>query len=131
MPDLVIRPAVQDDLEVLWDFLAMAAYEPHAEAAKAVPFVAKYLVGWQRPGDFGFIAEQHGEIGGAAGARRGPSPQGHIATARAGGSPTGRMACNSRRRSCVSCLPRRWKASRSTSAPGWSKASARTLPASW
>src|SRR5437879_762227 len=70
MPDLVIRPAVQDDLEVLWDFLAMAAYELHAAAAKAVPFVAKYLVGWQRPGDFGFIAEQNGEILGAAWARR-------------------------------------------------------------
>jgi ribosomal protein S18 acetylase RimI-like enzyme len=70
MPDLVIRPAVQDDLEVLWDFLAMAAYEPHAAAAKAVPFVAKYLVGWQRPGDFGCIAEQHGEILGAVWARR-------------------------------------------------------------
>jgi ribosomal protein S18 acetylase RimI-like enzyme len=65
MPDLVIRPAVQDDLEVLWDFLAMAAYEPDAEAAKAVP-----LVGWQRPGDFGFIAEQNGEVIGAAWARR-------------------------------------------------------------
>ena len=53
MPDLVIGPAVQDDLEVLWDFLAMAAYEPDAEAAKAVPSAAKYLVGWQRPGDSG------------------------------------------------------------------------------
>ena len=70
MPDLVIRPVVQDDLEVLWYFLAMAAYEPDAEAAKAVPPVAKYLVGWQRPGDFGFIAEQNGEIIGAAWARR-------------------------------------------------------------
>src|SRR5215510_10712133 len=70
MPDLVIRPAVQDDLEVLWDFLAMAAYEPHAEAAKAEPLVAKYLVGWHRPGDFGCIAAQHGEILGAAWARR-------------------------------------------------------------
>ena len=70
MPDLVIRPAGQDDLEVLWDFLAMAAYEPDAEAAKAVPRVAKYLVGWQRPGDFGFIAEQNGEIIGATWARR-------------------------------------------------------------
>jgi ribosomal protein S18 acetylase RimI-like enzyme len=70
MPDLVIRPAVQDDIEVLWDFLAMAAYEPDAAAAKAVPPVAKYLVGWQRPGDFGFIAEQNGEIVGAAWARR-------------------------------------------------------------
>ena len=53
IPDLVIRPAVQNDLEVLWDFLAMAAYEPDAEAAKAVPSAAKYLVGWQRPGDSG------------------------------------------------------------------------------
>jgi ribosomal protein S18 acetylase RimI-like enzyme len=70
MPDLVIRPAVQDDIEALWDFLAMAAYEPDAEAAKAVPPAAKYLVGWQRPGDFGFIAEQSGEIIGAAWARR-------------------------------------------------------------
>ena len=70
MPDLVIRPAVQDDLEVLWDFLAMAAYEPGAAVAKAVPGVAKYLVDWQRPGDFGFIAEQNGEIIRAAWARR-------------------------------------------------------------
>jgi ribosomal protein S18 acetylase RimI-like enzyme len=70
MPDLVIHPAVQDDIEVLWDFLAMAAYEPDAAAAKAVPSVAKYLVGRQRPGDFGFIAEQNGEIIGAAWARR-------------------------------------------------------------
>ena len=70
MPDPVIRPAVQNDLEVLWDFLAMAAYEPYAEAAQAVPSVAKYLAGWQRSGDFGFIAEQHGEIIGAAWARR-------------------------------------------------------------
>jgi len=70
MLDLVIRPAVRIDLEVLWGFLAMAAYEPDAEAAKVDPRVAKYLVGWQRPGDFGFIAEQNGEIIGAAWARR-------------------------------------------------------------
>ena len=66
----MIRPAVQDDLKVLWDFLAMAAYAPDAEAAKAVPTVAKYLVDWQRPGDFGFIAEQNGETIGATWARR-------------------------------------------------------------
>ena len=70
MPGLVIRPAVQDDLEVLWDFLAMATYEPDAEAAKMVPSIAKYIVGWRRPGDFGFIAEQNGKIVGAAWARR-------------------------------------------------------------
>jgi hypothetical protein len=34
MPYLVIRPAVQDDLEVLWNFLAMAAYEPDAEGRR-------------------------------------------------------------------------------------------------
>ena len=70
MPDFVIRPAVRNDLEVLWDFLAMAAHEPDAEAAQAIPSVAKYLAGWQRPGDFGFIAEQNGKIIGAAWARR-------------------------------------------------------------
>jgi len=42
----------------------------HAEAAKAVPSVAKYLVGWRGPGDFGFIAELNGEIIGGAWARR-------------------------------------------------------------
>ena len=51
-------------------FSCDGGYEPDAEAAKAVPSVAKYLVGWQRPGDFGFIAEQNGEIIGAAWARR-------------------------------------------------------------
>jgi ribosomal protein S18 acetylase RimI-like enzyme len=70
MSDLMIRPAVQADLEVLWGFLAMAADEPDAETAKAIPGVAKYLVGWQRPGDFGFAAEQNGEVIGAAWARR-------------------------------------------------------------
>ena len=55
---------------MLWEFLAMAADESDAEAAKALPPVAKYLVGWQRPGDLGFIAEQNGEIIGAAWARR-------------------------------------------------------------
>ena len=70
MLGLVIRPAIQSDFDVLWGFLAMATHEPDAGAAKAVPGVAKYLVGWQRPGDFGFIAEQNGEIIGAAWARR-------------------------------------------------------------
>ena len=62
MADVVIRPAAQGDLEVLWEFLAIAAYEPDAAAAKAVPDVAAYLGGWQRPQDFGFIADRDGEI---------------------------------------------------------------------
>jgi len=52
--DLIIRPALQDDLEALWKFLVIAAYEPDAKAAKAVPVVAAHLAGWQRDGDFGF-----------------------------------------------------------------------------
>ncbi len=43
MTDLMIRAALQDDLEILWGFLAIAAYEPDANVAKAVPGVAKYL----------------------------------------------------------------------------------------
>jgi hypothetical protein len=46
---LAIRPAGQDDLDSLWDFLAIiAAYERDADAARAVPIVAAHLTGWQR-----------------------------------------------------------------------------------
>ena len=64
------RPATQDDLTILWDFLAIAAYELDVEAAKAVPFVAAHLAGWQRSDDFGFIAERDGGPIGAAWARQ-------------------------------------------------------------
>jgi len=70
MNDIVIRPALQDDLEVLWDFLAIAAYEPDAPAVKAVPLVAAHLAGWKREQDFGFIAEHEGVPIGAAWARQ-------------------------------------------------------------
>jgi GNAT superfamily N-acetyltransferase len=66
----VIRRAVPEDLETLWEFLAMAAYEPHAAAAKAVPMIGLFLDGWLRPGDFGFIAERDGIAIGAAWARQ-------------------------------------------------------------
>jgi GNAT superfamily N-acetyltransferase len=64
------RPATQDDLTILWDFVAIAGYEPDAEAAKAVPFIAAHLAGWLRPEDFGFIAERDGVAIGAAWARQ-------------------------------------------------------------
>src|SRR5438874_3050313 len=64
------RPATQDDLPILWDFLAIAAYEPDADTAKGVPFAAAHLAGWRRPEDFGFIAEQDGVAIGAAWARQ-------------------------------------------------------------
>ena len=58
MKGILIRPATQDDLAILWDFLAIAAYEVDVAAAKAVPFVAAHLAGWQRSEDFGFIANE-------------------------------------------------------------------------
>ena len=65
-----LRPATGTDLALLWNFLAIAAYEPTVAAAKAVPFVAAHLGGWQRPVDFGFIAERDGTPIGAAWARQ-------------------------------------------------------------
>jgi ribosomal protein S18 acetylase RimI-like enzyme len=70
MNEIVIRPATQDDLAVLWDFLVIAAYEANVAAAKAVPFVAAHLEAWQRSEDFGFIAEREAEAIGAAWARQ-------------------------------------------------------------
>ena len=70
MNDIVIRPALQDDPEVLWDFLAIAAYEPDAPVVKAVPLVVAHLAGWKREQDFGFIAEHEGVPIGAAWARQ-------------------------------------------------------------
>ena len=45
----VIRRAVPEDLETLWEFLAMAAYEPQAAAAEAVPMIGLFLDGWMPP----------------------------------------------------------------------------------
>src|ERR1700744_2401518 len=70
MATTLIRRAVSEDLETLWEFLAMAAYEPDAAAAKAVPMIGLFLNGWPRPGDFGFIAEHDGLAIGAAWARQ-------------------------------------------------------------
>src|SRR5437867_2160554 len=65
-----IRSATENDLAVLWDFLAIAAYEPDVTAAKSVPLVAAHLAGWQRSEDFGCIAELDAEPIGAAWARQ-------------------------------------------------------------
>jgi ribosomal protein S18 acetylase RimI-like enzyme len=65
-----IRSATQNDLGILWDFLAIAGYEADVAAAKAVPFVAAHLAGWRRSADFGFIAEHDAEPIGAAWARQ-------------------------------------------------------------
>ena len=68
--DVTIRAAVQDDLELLWRFLAIAGYEPDIATAKAIPFVAAHVADWQRPEDFGFVAERRGVAIGATWARQ-------------------------------------------------------------
>jgi ribosomal protein S18 acetylase RimI-like enzyme len=70
MTAIRLRPAGQEDLELLWEFLAIAAYEPDAAAARRLPVVALHLAGWQRPSDFGFLAESGGVAVGAAWARQ-------------------------------------------------------------
>ncbi len=65
-----IREAGQKDIDLLWEFLAIAAYEPDVKAARGVAVVAAHLDGWKRPGDFGVIAEMDGMAIGACWARQ-------------------------------------------------------------
>lgn len=67
---LRFRDATDGDEEMLWRFLAIAAYEPDAETARRTPIVASHLAGWRRPGDFGVVAELSGIPVGAAWARQ-------------------------------------------------------------
>ena len=42
---IAIRPAAQADLDVLWDFLAIAAHAADRAAAERIPVVAAHLAG--------------------------------------------------------------------------------------
>jgi GNAT superfamily N-acetyltransferase len=64
------REATPLDAELLWRFLAIAAYEADASTARRIPIVAAHLNGWRRPGDFGIIAQRAGRPVGAAWARQ-------------------------------------------------------------
>ena len=68
--DVILREAQSNDCTLLWEFLAIAAYEPSARAAQDVPVISVLLDGWKRPGDFGCIAELDGTAIGAAWARQ-------------------------------------------------------------
>ena len=70
MSEIHYRDATERDADILWKFLAIAAYEPDSATARQVPVVAAHLEGWLRPGDFGVIAERGGRAVGAAWARQ-------------------------------------------------------------
>ena len=70
MSAVLVRKALAEDIDLLWEFLAIAACEPNGEAARSVPVVAAHLAGWKRPGDLGVIAKRDGVSLGASWARQ-------------------------------------------------------------
>jgi ribosomal protein S18 acetylase RimI-like enzyme len=69
---LRLRVAQRDDLELLRALLFEAAFwrpevaRPSPGEALAAPELARYVEDFGRPGDFGLVAEEHGEPVGAA-----------------------------------------------------------------
>ena len=70
MSTIDIRRATQDDIEILWDFLALAACEPDAAAAQGNSAGGRVSRRLGQADDFGFIAEQAGHVIGAVWARQ-------------------------------------------------------------
>lgn len=65
-PGFTVRPAHTADEPFLWRMLAEAAHEPSVQNVKDNPDVSKYVEGWGRPNDLGFVAEgPDGELLGA------------------------------------------------------------------
>src|SRR5919202_3249527 len=60
----VIRPALEEDVAFLWDMLAYAAHlnedGPDAPLVREDPFLQRYVRGWRRPTDLGFVAVDPG-----------------------------------------------------------------------
>lgn len=65
---ITVRPATGEDEQFLWEMLAEAAHETSVRAVVENPGAARYVEGWGRDGDLGFVAvaEGSGEPLGAA-----------------------------------------------------------------
>jgi len=68
--NLSVRAADTEDVDLLWEFLAVAAYEPNGQAARQQPVVAAHLQNWPGAHDFGYIALRDGKLAGAAWVRQ-------------------------------------------------------------
>lgn len=55
-PNVVVRPATGEDEQFLWEMLAEAAHETSVRAVAENPGTARYVEGWGREGDMGFVA---------------------------------------------------------------------------
>ncbi len=66
MRPVSVRPATSDDADFIGEMLAEAAHEPEVEVATDNPDLARYVEGWGREGDLGFLADRDGELVGAA-----------------------------------------------------------------
>ena len=62
--DYTIRPLAPEDEPVLWEMLYYAVYSAHGEAPPREvvqkPELARYVEGWGREGDRGFLAHEPG-----------------------------------------------------------------------
>ncbi|WP_094096191.1 GNAT family N-acetyltransferase [Paenibacillus physcomitrellae] len=61
MMKYIIRPVIENDIAFLWDMLYESLFAPEGQEPfnKEIinePLISKYVEGWGRPGDFGFIA---------------------------------------------------------------------------
>jgi ribosomal protein S18 acetylase RimI-like enzyme len=59
------RPLTVEDEPALWLMLMHASHEKSPESVRANPDLARYVNGWGRPGDSGFLAVSDGEPVGA------------------------------------------------------------------
>ncbi|MFN8027416.1 MAG: GNAT family N-acetyltransferase [Acidimicrobiia bacterium] len=62
--DVVVRPAVSADEDLLWEMLAYAAHAD--QGARGNPVLERHVRDWGRDGDLGVVAELGGEPVGAA-----------------------------------------------------------------
>lgn len=54
--DIIYRQATEEDEPFLWEMLADAAHEDSVRTVAANPGTARYVEGWGRGGDLGFVA---------------------------------------------------------------------------
>jgi ribosomal protein S18 acetylase RimI-like enzyme len=66
---MTIEPLQNDESELLWEFLRIAAGEASVERVQSDPQLARYAQNWAREGDFGALAREGEAVIGACWAR--------------------------------------------------------------